>query len=188
MSSNISVKRVCQYCGKEFAAKTTVTKYCSLQCNSTHYKAKVRAAKVDASNTETVKTKEKGRAVEELNAKTFLSIEEASRLVGISRRTVYRLVERDGLKVGKAGSRTIIRRSDLEGLLFSQVAAPLPITKSKPPKPIDVADCYSLNEIRERYGISDKAIWELIKRNDIPKLRRGKFVFVPKEPIDTLLN
>ncbi|MFA6334291.1 MAG: CHC2 zinc finger domain-containing protein [Bacteroidales bacterium] len=28
MGSNIRVQRICQYCGKEFTARTTVTKYC----------------------------------------------------------------------------------------------------------------------------------------------------------------
>ncbi len=48
--------------------------------------------------------------------KEFLSIEEASKLLGISRRTVYRMFDRGELKKGKAGTRSIIRRSEIDKL------------------------------------------------------------------------
>lgn len=62
----------------------------------------------------------KNQPIEELKAKAFLSIADTCKLVGISRRTVYRMIERGELIKGKAGKRTIIRRSDLEQLLFEQ--------------------------------------------------------------------
>ncbi len=30
MSSNIKLQRICQHCGNEFTAKTTVTQYCGV--------------------------------------------------------------------------------------------------------------------------------------------------------------
>ena len=42
MSTNIRVKRKCEYCKKEFTAKTIRTRYCSHQCNSRAYK-KIKA-------------------------------------------------------------------------------------------------------------------------------------------------
>ncbi|QLH31208.1 MAG: helix-turn-helix domain-containing protein [Cyclobacteriaceae bacterium] len=126
MSSNIEVQRICQHCGKEFTARTTTTLYCSKACNSAAYKAKIRAGKVEASNRETQRIK--SQPIEELKTKAFLSIAETCKLVGISRRTVYRMIERGELITGKAGKRTIIRRSDLEQLLFEQprTTAPQP--------------------------------------------------------------
>ena len=38
------------------------------------------------------------------------------------------------------------------------------------------------------YRLSQKALYELIKRNHIPKLKQGKFVYVPKAAIDQLLG
>lgn len=38
MSSNIFVNRVCQWCGKEFVARTTTTNYCSHRCSGLAYK------------------------------------------------------------------------------------------------------------------------------------------------------
>ena len=50
MSSNIRVQRICQFCGKEFTARTTVTKYCSDVCAKRAYKARKRTEKVEISN------------------------------------------------------------------------------------------------------------------------------------------
>ena len=96
MSSNIKVKRICQHCSKEFTARTTVTKYCSDKCSKAAYKARKRAKKVNQSNAET--TRIKNQPIEQLKAKEFLSINEVCQLVGISRRTVYRLIEQGDLK------------------------------------------------------------------------------------------
>lgn len=114
MSSNIQVQRICQHCGKEFTARTTVTRFCTRNCASVAYKHRVRAGKVEESNKETKRLK--NQPIEELKAKAFLSITETCKLMGISRRTVYRMIERGELITGKAGKRTIIRRSDLDKL------------------------------------------------------------------------
>ena len=127
MSSNIKVQRICQHCGNEFTARTTTTLYCTHRCNSSAYKAKLRVNKVEQINEETKRIK--NQPIEQLKAKAFLSIADTCILIGISRRTVYRMIERGELITGKAGKRTIIRRSDLEQLLFEK---PLTVT----PKPV----------------------------------------------------
>ena len=72
MSSNIKINRLCQNCGDEFVAKTTTTLYCSRRCNNVAYKAKIRGAKIEQSNIETLQTKNK--PITELKSKDFLSI------------------------------------------------------------------------------------------------------------------
>ena len=120
--------------------------------------------------------------INELKAKEFLSIAETCKLMGISRRTVYRMIERGELITGKAGRRTILRRSDLDKLFEH----PKPVQPQ--PEQYEISDCYSLAEIQNKYGISDRALHELIKRNRIPKLRKGKFAYVPKTLIDNILK
>lgn len=115
MSSNIKVQRICQHCGKEFTARTTVTKYCGDTCAKKAYKARKRAEKVKQSNTET--TQIKNRPIEQLKAKEFLSINEVCQLIGVSRRTVYRLIEQGDLKKIKVRSRTLIGRTELNRIL-----------------------------------------------------------------------
>lgn len=116
MSSNIRVTKICQYCGKEFEARTTVTKTCSDPCAKMLYKQKQRALKVQGAKAETEKIKAK--PIEDLKRKEFLSIAETCVVLGISRRTVYRMLERSEIKKGKAGKRTIIKRSELEKLFI----------------------------------------------------------------------
>jgi excisionase family DNA binding protein len=118
MSSNIKVKRICQHCSKEFTARTTVTKYCSLKCGQRAYKARKRAEKIQAVTTQTTRIKQ--QPIEQLKAKEFLSINEVCQLVGISRRTVYRMIEQGELNKIKIGSRTLIKRSALNRLLSSK--------------------------------------------------------------------
>lgn len=115
MSSNIKVQRICHYCEQEFTALTTVTKYCSHKCSQRAYKVRKRAEKVKKSNVETVQIK--NQPIEQLKAKEFLSINEVSQLVGISRRTIYRLIEQGNLTKLKIGSRTLIKRSAVNELL-----------------------------------------------------------------------
>lgn len=121
MSSNIQVQRICQHCGIEFTARTTVTQYCGDNCSKRAYKARIKVSKIEASNKQTQRIK--NQSIEELKSKAFLSISDTCKLVGISRRTVYRMIERNELITGKAGRRTIIKRSDLEQVLFEKSKA-----------------------------------------------------------------
>ena len=42
MSSNLKIKRICAWCGKEFIAQKTTTACCSKQCANALYKKKKR--------------------------------------------------------------------------------------------------------------------------------------------------
>ncbi len=187
MSSKIKVQRICKHCGNEFTARTTTTLYCSPRCNSAANKAKIRNAKVEASNKETQRIK--NQPIEELKAKAFLSIADTCKLIGISRRTVYRLIERGELITGKAGKRTIIRRSDLEQLIFKQPQSETPQPEKQPAQmQYEISECYTLTEVQNKYGISEKGLYDLIKRESIPKIKKGWYAYVPKPIIDKFLS
>lgn len=51
-----------------------------------------------------------------IQRKEFISIEEAAKLLGASRRTIQRLIAKGSLKVGKVGRRSIIQRSEIDKL------------------------------------------------------------------------
>ncbi len=72
MSSNIKVHRICQHCGNEFLARTTITRYCSHKCNSRDYKARKRAEKIKISTKEIRYLKQ--LTFEELKSKEFLTV------------------------------------------------------------------------------------------------------------------
>jgi excisionase family DNA binding protein len=183
MSSNIKIQRICQHCGNEFTARTTTTLYCSHRCNSAAYKAKQRAGKVEQSNKETQRIKI--QPIEELKAKEFLSVTQVSKLIGCSRQNVYNLINTGKLKATNILlKKTIVKRSDLDKL-FEQSQ---PVTPQPEQKQFDIADCYNLTEVQSKYGISETALQNLIKRYEIPKIKKGWFAYVPKTIIDKLLT
>jgi len=115
MSSNIQIQRVCKHCGKEFTARTTVTQYCSDDCAKRAYKARMRAAKVEASNNETKRIK--NQPTEELKAKEFLTVREVAALLNCSLRSAYYYIEAGNIKAVNLGQRiTRIKRSEIDKL------------------------------------------------------------------------
>lgn len=197
MSSNIQVQRICQHCGNEFTARTTTTLYCSHRCNSAAYKAKQRAGKVEQSNKETQRIK--NQPIEELKAREFLTVTQVSKLIGCSRQNVYNLINTGKLKATNILlKKTIVKRSDLDKLFKEPTNRTQPEGIPETQKQelnnwvqaggFDIADCYNLTEVQDKYGISETALQNLIKRNSIPKIKKGWFAYVPKTVIDKLLS
>ena len=115
MSSNIQIQRVCQHCGKEFTARTTVTQYCGDNCAKRAYKARHRAAKVEASNTETQLIKAK--PLEQIKAKEYLTVRDVAILLNSSIRTAYRLIEQGNIRAVNISQRkTLVKRSEIDKL------------------------------------------------------------------------
>ncbi len=183
MSSKIEVQRICQHCGKDFTARTTVTRFCSHKCASAAHKQKVRAGKVEQSNKQTQQIKT--QPIEELKAKEFLTVREVARLLNCSVRSAYYYIESGTIKAVNLGQRiTRVKRSEIDKL-FEQ---PQPVTPQPEQMQFDISDCYNLTEVQSKYGISETAVQSLIKRNSIPKIKKGWFAYVPKTVIDKLLS
>lgn len=121
MSSNIQIPKTCEYCGKAFIARTTVTKCCSDNCSKRAYKARKRQDKIQSTiEGEIQKNKsnpsENNSPAISLNSKDFLSITDASQLIGVSRWTIQRMIKRGELKAVQFGRKHIIKRSQIENL------------------------------------------------------------------------
>jgi excisionase family DNA binding protein len=187
MSSNIKVQRICQHCGNEFTARTTTTLYCSKQCNSAAYKAKIRTGKVEVSNKETQRIK--SQPIEELKAKEFLTVRDIATLLNCSVRSVYYYIESGTIRATNLGQRiTRVKRSELDKL-FEQTRTVAPQPESQPEQmQFDISECYTLTEVQSKYSISETALHNLIKRKSIPKIKKGWFAYVPKTLIDKLLS
>ncbi len=189
MSSNITVQRICQQCGNEFTAKTTTTQYCSMTCNRKAYKAKIKNGKIEKSDNEVKVIKSK--PIEELKAKEFLTVRDIATLLGSSRMAVYKMISSGRLHgVNLSERKTVIRRIDFDKM-FEQ---PLPISpEPKTPPPPLVREYvenewYSMKEIKEKYKISDKAIYDNVKRSNIPQHKIWRTVFYPKDLIDKIFT
>ena len=194
MSSNIEVLRICQHCETEFTARTTVTKYCGDACAKKAYKARKRAEKVEESNKQAVQVKQ--QPIEELKAKEFLTVSQVSRLLSCSRQNVYKLINSGKLQATNIlEKKTIIRRSDLDNL-FTEIPESGTIPQQqrhelndwKEAGNFDISDCYTLTEVKEKYMVSESTVQQLIKRNSIPKIKKGWYAYVPKQIIDELLT
>ncbi|MBU0696418.1 MAG: helix-turn-helix domain-containing protein [Bacteroidetes bacterium] len=186
MASNIRVKRICQHCAKEFEARTTVTKYCSDKCAKRAYKARLKADKIEESNIQTQELKKVD--LEPIKAKEFLTIPDVAKLLNCSLRTAYRIVNSGRIKsVNISERKTLVRRSDIDSLFDQAPVIPAPEPKPRIIK-FKIEDAYNMSEIQSKFGISEKALFDLIKRNNIEKVQKGKYVFVRKAIIDKLLS
>jgi excisionase family DNA binding protein len=113
MSSNIRIQRICEYCNKEFTARTTKTKTCSDNCAKILYKQKQREAKIETSNIETQVIKAK--PLEDIKAKEFLTVRDVSKLLNCSVRTVYNYIESGNIKAVNLSQRvTRVKRSEID--------------------------------------------------------------------------
>ena len=197
MSSNIKIQRICQNCGNEFTARTTVTQYCSDTCSKRAYKARLRAGKVGASNKQTQRIK--NQPIEELKAREFLTVTQVSKLIGCSRQNVYNLINTGKLKATNILlKKTIVKRSDLDKLFKEPTNRTQPEGIPETQKQeinewvkaggFNIFECYNLTEVQSKYGISETALQNLIKRYEIPKIKKGWFAYVPKTVIDKLLS
>jgi excisionase family DNA binding protein len=119
MSSKIEIIKICEFCGEEFVAKTTVTRFCSHKCNSRSYKRRVKEQNIGKAIEKTNQQKIISATdveIEVIKQKEFLSIKEIVKLLNISERTVYRLLKKGTIPSTKLGGRTIIKRSDIDKL------------------------------------------------------------------------
>lgn len=117
MSSNIRVQRICQHCGKEFTARTTVTRHCGDDCAKRAYSARKRAVIIEQSNYEIQRIITK--PAEELKAKEFLTVRDVATLLNCSVRSVYYYIKNGNIKAVNLAERTTrIKRSDIDKLFI----------------------------------------------------------------------
>lgn len=182
MSSNIEIERICQHCNKDFIAKTTVTRYCSDDCAKRAYKARKRAEKIGVSVAEIQRIRQK--PIEDLKAREFLTVMQVSKLIGCSKQNVYKLINTGKLKATNILiKKTIVKRSEIDKLFE-------PKEKVKPiqVKPLEIAECYTISEVQEKFKVSQSALQKIMKRNNIQKMQKGKFVYVPKVIINDIFK
>lgn len=122
MSSHIRVKKTCEFCNKEFVAKTIKTRYCSHSCNSKAYKEEQRNAKIKAAiiptipaNPPKLKTAKTDYSV--LSQKELLTVNEACQLLNITSVTLRRWIKDGIIKTHRLGKKHIIKRLEIDKML-----------------------------------------------------------------------
>ena len=111
MTSYVRLKRICVHCETEFIAKTAYTKYCTERCNKRHYKVRMKELRAKQSDKETQAKIE--RPLLELQSKEFLTVDDTSKILNISRSTIWRMMKEDQIKYQRLRGRIIFLKSDL---------------------------------------------------------------------------
>ena len=184
MSSNIRIERICEWCGKQFTAQTTVTRFCSKRCSEHAYKERLRQKKISLSNQETAQN---SREKESRN-KEFLTPSETARYLGVGRTYIYDCINRGKIKVTRIGRKTLISKADIQAMF--DFLTPKENTSVEPAekKSKSLADFYTRADIREKYGVKDSWIYKVVAENNVPKtIIRGKAYF-SKSHIDRLFS
>lgn len=180
-ASKYKIQRKCKVCGTLFYAKTVSSWYCSRNCTCAAYRIKKRDEKNEQ------KRKEKASKIPD--DRPYISVAEAVALFGISRNSLYRLINNGTIPAINMGQRlTRISRAHLEASfpLIEEQPKELPVTPAS--FKFDESDCYTIGQITEIYGVSESTVYKAIRKQSIPSCQRGNYVYVPKVEIDKLFK
>lgn len=165
------------------------TKCCSDLCAKRLYKQRKRDELSGKAHQEVKDFIEKPMSV--IKEKDFLSVAETCALLGVSRWTVYKAVEERRLVATKIGRRTIISRQGINALFAianvkdepQELSKQSEIDWSKTP----IEDCYTQSDLMQILNCKEKTIYTWIKKQNVPKVRHGKYVLFPKAFVNPLL-
>lgn len=149
--------------------KTTKTKFCSLTCSSKAYKKRTQQQKIANSNLETTTIRIK--QILELKDKEFLTVKEVALLLGFAPKTIYRLISQNKIIAYNFSQRmTVIKRSELDALfLIIEPNYEIVMRPKEKKTNTEIADCYTITEIQQKFNFSSRALYNIIKRNSIHK-------------------
>ena len=179
-TSNIRIKKICQWCGAEFEAQKVSTKYCSHRCANLAYKQAVRDKRVKQAENETQFVKLE-KPIVNVKDKEYLSFAQAGKVLGLTRQAVYNMVKAGNLKASKISSRlSFIRRADIEAMLDDK-----PYKTLHPKDSAPITDFYTTAEVKEKHQIQESWLYKIAKEHNIPRtFNRGK-TYWSKKHIDS---
>lgn len=173
--SKIVVKKVCQFCGKEFIAHKLNTMYCSHKCSQRSYKVRLREQKL-----EKVLQKENLPPVTSTTLKKeYLSCDDVADLMGVSSTTVYRYCITGKIKCIKMNRKIFIRKVDIDALFQTDMPYQVTRIQAKP-----ITEYYTVEEIVEKYNVSRDTIFKYASSKNIPRLKQGNKTLFSKSHID----
>ncbi len=180
-ASKYKIQRKCKVCGTLFYAKTVSSWYCSRNCTCAAYRIKKRDEKNEQ------KRKEKVSKIPD--DRPYISVAEAVALFGVSRNSLYRLINNGTIPAINMGQRlTRISRAHLEASfpLIEEQPKELPVSPAS--FKFDESDCYTIGQITDIYGVCESTVYKAIRKQSIPSCQRGNYVYVPKVEIDKLFK
>lgn len=176
----MDIQKICIYCKRSFLAQKTTTRYCSHLCNQRHYKELKKQEKIKASNVEYNKITNK-LDIETIRTKEFLTAKETMFLLDISRTTLYRNLKNGAIQKVLGLKSIRIRRDSLYPK--TRHDEDIAISDSTLPQ-FNKDNYYTINDVIKKYNVSGNVFENICKRNNIVKIPKGKFVYVPKNQVD----
>lgn len=178
MSSNIDIKRICSWCGKEFIAHKTTTTCCSHKCASAQYKKRKREEVIKANN-QFAKKIVFEKPIDKIKDKPFITITEEALYLGVTRPTLYSYLKKGELKASRLGSKYLLRKEDIDELFNHPTKFRI---QSK--ERTVITEFYTTAEVKEKYNVKDSWIFVVAKKYNIPRtFNRGK-TYWSKKHID----
>ena len=183
----MEVNKICEFCNEHFIAQKTTTRYCSDVCSKRAYKKRIKEEKISIAEKKYL-SKLKGFDIVEIQKKDYLSIREAMFLLNISRMTIHRMLKDGRLKKLEGLKSVRIRKTDIDGLFNSNNSEKKIHEDSYKLPYFSTDNYYTINQIIEKFNVTGSSFDAICKRNKIPKIKKGKFVFVPKELVDKVFK
>ena len=156
-----NIERKCLVCGAKFYARQIESRFCSQRC-SKKFSKKKRKEEVRQN-----KLNEISRNIP--NTRDFISVKEATAIYAVCLDTLYRLIRQKKLTSININQRLIrISKAQLD-IIFTKREEALYFKDIPSPKLyfLEPADCFSVGEITKKFGISEKTVYELIRRHSI---------------------
>lgn len=179
VQAKFEIKRKCEVCGATFLAKRLESRYCSPQCSKKAYKLrKAQERKIERQNELVALIPDK---------REYISVPEAEAMFGVCQETIRRLVRSGEIHSINLGKRLI--RVSKEELKSRFPLREKPLDRSKPlPHLYNMGpeNCYTIGEIAEMFGVTERTVYEHIRAYSIPIRQIGNYVYAPKPDIDQL--
>lgn len=176
-TSNIRIKKVCQWCGKEFEAQKTTTQFCCKRCAEHAYKERKRQEKKKITETHDSLIARESK-LSKLSEREFLSVAEVAQILNVTPRAVYYLIYRGTLKAYRLSSQwTVIRRADIEAMIEARPyeRKPKATALATDENGDAISEFYTTKEIMEKFSVSNSWVFAQGKAYNIPKVyHRGK--------------
>lgn len=164
----LQINKKCEWCGKDFIA----------------YKDRMRHRRVEQCEDE-VKQSYIFADVAQVESRDFLSVVQASYLLGVSRMTMYRYLADNTIKSYLFKGKTIVRRKDIDAVFDS---VPIYIKSHKREKK-PITEFYTFKEILEKYDISEGWFFKAVNKYNIPKVtKNGRTYYSKTHLMNALLN
>ena len=182
MTGKFEYQKVCKFCGNTFTAQKSTTSYCSVTCAKRGNKAAKRKERLQLESEE---IQERNR--QNLLSQDNLSLTDAAALLGISRPTLYNLLQTKNIELLRISKRTIrVKRADLLNLYqkYATSIAPIntPIAEINKTK----EEYIGISEALQQFKISLTWFYRKIKTAEIqPIIINGKTLY-PLNPLKKL--